>query len=162
MLANMIEKASDAARLRRPRLLLGLAASIFAVALPTWPAASSVEQVEQTGFSLIRIWNAADHAIARISDRTLQCYETIRLVYRTEHQLKALEKGLVTADARNLNSKADRAHQFERVAVRDNAGAQPVVELDASVHDLILEMDVRGTTPEVLLQAGKSQVVCCE
>jgi hypothetical protein len=160
MLANMIEKASDAARLRRPRLLLGLAASIFAVALPTWPAASSVEHVDPTGFSLIRIWNAADHTIARISDRTLQCYETIRLVYRTEHQLKALEKGLVTAS--NLNSKADRTHQFERVAVRDNAGAQPVVELDASVHDLILEMDVRGTTPEVLLQAGKSQVVCCE
>jgi hypothetical protein len=96
MLANIIEKASDITRLRRPRLLLGLALSIFAVALPTWPAGCSVEHIEK-GSSLIRIWNAADHTIARISNRALQCYETIRLVYRTEHQLNQVSRRVADA-----------------------------------------------------------------
>ena len=65
----------------------------------------------------------------------------------------------VARDARGSDVEADRAHQFEGVALLHHAGAQTVVELHLPFLEVVLEVDVRHPALARVHHAGEREVV---
>src|SRR5438093_2473974 len=62
--------------------------------------------------------------------------------------------------ASSLYLQADRAHQFEGVALLHDAGAEPVVEDQIPGFEMILEMHIRGSGIEGVGDMRERQIMC--
>ena len=56
-----------------------------------------------------------------------------------------------------LHIEADGAHEVERIAAGDDAGADAVIENQAAAFEAILEMDIGGDGGELVGDAGKGK-----
>src|ERR1700729_3406473 len=64
--------------------------------------------------------------------------------------------------ALTLDFEADKAHQFDAVALGDDSVAELEVELHLAVFDLVLEMDVVEASVSLFADVCKGQVVCAD
>src|SRR5690349_9529485 len=58
-----------------------------------------------------------------------------------------------------LNIQANHTHQFERIAMRDDAVADLVIKRHLAIFDLVLQMDIFDTAREDRVDFGQRQIV---
>ena len=116
-----------------------------------------VTMEDETGYVNLIVWNrvAEEQRAALLESRLLEVQGQVQREGDVQHviarrltNLSAMLGDLVVA-SRNFhwswagsNIQPDRPHQFDAIALGDDAGAQPEIEFESPVHQLVLKMHV--------------------